>query len=100
MAQPGFCCNCWLVRTGRGSANCCFTDRYTKAGASSLFCCSVLAEGPSNGSMMTQQAILFELYWRRNIFSRICLVLITRLGAVVEASWTLNHIHCVCNQYM
>ena len=62
-----FVANCWLVRTGRGSANHCLTRRsvlYTKAGAvregwSYLFRCSVLAEGPNNASMMARQTTLF-----------------------------------------
>ena len=107
-----FVANCWLVRTGRGSANRCVTRRsvlYMKDGAvcegwSYLFRCSVLAEGPNNASMMAQQTtlfgtVLFGTVVKRDDFSRACLVLTTTLDtiyAVVEALWTL----CVINNFL
>ena len=56
-----FVANCWLVHTGRGSASRCLTRRSVLSvheGWSFLFCCSMLAESPSNGSMMAQQMTL------------------------------------------
>ena len=57
----------WSIIRGCGTANRCLTSRsmlYTKAGAS----CFVLAKGPSNGSVMAWQTMLFGTVVKRGRF--------------------------------
>ena len=62
----------------------------------------MLAEGPSNGSMMDWQMTLFGTASSgKGRFFKGLPSADDDAGyyAVVEALWTLDYIHCVCNQY-
>ena len=47
-----------------------------------LFRCSILAEGPSNGSVMARQTTLFGTVKEKGQFSRACLMLSTMLSTM------------------
>ena len=89
----------WFVLCGRGTTDHCLTSRsvlYTKAGTS----CLVLAKGPSNGSIMARQTMLFGTVVEKGQFFKGLPSAEDHVGyyaVVVEVLWTLDCIHCVCN---
>ena len=65
-----------------------------------MFHCSVLPKGPSNGSMMAPQTTLFGTVVEEGQFFK-ALLSTNDSGyyVVVEASWTLECVHYVCNVF-
>ena len=71
-----------------------------KPGASCMFCCPVLAEGPRNGSMMARQTTLFGTVINKGRYFKGWSSADDDVGyyAVVEVLWMLDCVLCVCNQ--
>ena len=63
-----------------------------------LLRCSVLTEGPSNGSMMARQTTLFGTIAEKAQFFKRLPSADDNAGyyAGVEALWALDCVHCVC----